>query len=104
MNHQPVYDRSIKRTALSIAVIASFMTPFMGSAINVALPSIGKEFTADAVQLSWVATSYILAAAIFLVPLGKLADIVGRKKIYTTGLFTFILSTPSAFFPLQSTS
>lgn len=69
------------------------MTPFMGSAINVALPTIGKEYHANAVQISWVATSYILSAAIFLVPLGKLADIVGRKKIYTIGLILFIISS-----------
>jgi len=93
MIHQDFPDRSIKRTALSIAIIASFMTPFMGSAINVALPTIGEEFHANAVQLSWVATSYILSAAIFLVPLGKLADIVGRKKIYTIGLSLFIISS-----------
>jgi EmrB/QacA subfamily drug resistance transporter len=93
MIHQDFPDRSIKRTALSIAVIASFMTPFMGSAINVALPTIGKAFNANAVQISWVATSYILSAAIFLVPLGKLADIVGRKKIYTLGLILFIINS-----------
>lgn len=93
MIHQDNPDKSIKRTALSIAVIASFMTPFMGSAINIALPTIGKEFNATAVQISWVATSYILSAAIFLVPLGKLADIVGRKKIYTIGLSIFIISS-----------
>jgi len=50
----------------------------MGSSINVALPSIGREFSMDAVLLSWVATSYLLAAAMFLVPFGKLADIEGR--------------------------
>jgi len=93
MIHQDFPDTSVKRTALSIAVIASFMTPFMGSAINVALPTIGKEFNANAVQISWVATSYILSAAIFLVPLGKLADIVGRKKIYTIGLALFIITS-----------
>ena len=86
-------DKSIKKIALSIAVIASFMTPFMGSAINVALPTIGKTFNANAVQISWVATSYILTAAMFLVPLGKLADIVGRKKIYTIGLIIFTISS-----------
>jgi len=93
MVHQESPDVTIKRTALSIAVIASFMTPFMGSAINIALPTIGKEFNANAVQLSWVATSYILSAAIFLVPFGKLADIVGRKRIYTIGLLLFIFSS-----------
>ncbi|MCD4743982.1 MAG: MFS transporter, partial [Desulfobacteraceae bacterium] len=58
------------------------MAPFLISSVNVALPLIQTEFSADAVILSWVATSYILAAAIFMVPIGKIADIYGRKKIF----------------------
>jgi MFS family permease len=36
----------------------------------------------DAIALSWIATAYLLTAAIVLVPFGKIADIYGRKKIY----------------------
>lgn len=75
-----------KRAALIVAVTGAFVTPFMGSSVNVALPSIGKEFQMDAVLLSWVATSFLLAAAAFLVPMGKLADIHGRKRVYTSGM------------------
>ena len=64
-----------KWTVLFVASLASFLTPFMGSSVNVALPSIGKDFKIDAIILSWIATSYLLSSAIFLVPLGKLADI-----------------------------
>lgn len=52
----------------------------MGSSVNIALPSIGKEFAMDAVLLNWVATSYLIAAGMFLVPFGRIADIFGRKK------------------------
>jgi MFS family permease len=83
----------MKRSTLFIATLSSFMVPFMGSAINLALPSIGKEFQIDAVLLSWVATSYILAAAISLVPFGRLADIHGRKKIFTLGIAAFTLAS-----------
>jgi EmrB/QacA subfamily drug resistance transporter len=71
------------------------MTPFMGSSINIALPSIAQAFGIDAVALSWIATSYLLAAAIALVPLGRLADIYGRKKIYLYGIILF--TTASLF-------
>jgi Major Facilitator Superfamily len=64
-----------KRIVLFIAVLSGFITPFDGSAVNIALPSMGKEFHMDAIALSWVATAYLLAAAIFLVPFGKIADI-----------------------------
>jgi EmrB/QacA subfamily drug resistance transporter len=43
--------------------------------------------------LSWVATSYLLATAVFLVPIGKIADIYGRKKIFTSGLILFVATS-----------
>jgi len=61
----------------------------MGASVNIALPSIGREFKADAVMLGWVATAYILAAAVFLVPFGRLADIHGRKKIFLSGILVY---------------
>jgi len=78
-------DSAAKLSALIIASISSFLTPFMISSVNIALPAIGKEFKSDAVLLSWVATSYLLAAAVSLVPFGKLADIYGRKKVFLSG-------------------
>jgi len=63
----------------------------MGSAVNVALPRIGEEFGMNAITLGWVATSYILAAAIGLVPLGRLADMRGRKRVFTWGVVVFTL-------------
>lgn len=85
--------KAIKRAALIVASFASFITPFMGSAINIALPKIGNELQAGAVTLSWVATAYLLASAVFLVPFGRIADIVGRKKIFQVGLISFSLAT-----------
>jgi hypothetical protein len=70
-----------KRIVLFIAILSGFITPFDGSAVNIALPSMGKEFHMDAIALSWIATAYLLTAAIFLVPFGKIADIYGRKRI-----------------------
>lgn len=90
-----------KRAALFVVTLASFLTPFMGSSVNIALPSIGKDFLMDAVLLSWVATSYILAAAMFLVPFGKIADIYGRKRIFLYGILIY---TFSSFLSAISTS
>ncbi len=66
--------------------MAAFLTPFDGSSVNIALPSIGNEFSMDAISLGWVATVYLLASAMFLVPLGRVADIYGRKKLFTLGV------------------
>src|SRR5450759_425545 len=82
-----------KRVVLLIAVLAGFITPFDGSAINIALPALGAEFHMDAIALSWVATAYILAAAVFLVPLGKIADIYGRKNVFLYGIAIFSLAS-----------
>ena len=76
------HDQSLRRTALTVSMLSAFLTPFMASSMNVAMPFIGKEFGLSAVTLSWVLTAYILAAAMLLVPFGRLADLVGRKKIY----------------------
>ncbi len=82
-----------KKAALIVSSAASFMTPFMSSSVNVALPSIGREFSMDAIALSWVATSYLLTAAIFLIPFGRVADIYGRKRIFLYGIVTYALTS-----------
>ena len=90
-------DASAARKAgLLVATLSSFFTPFMSSSINIALPSIAREFSLDAVTLSWVATSFLLAAAVFIVPFGRLADIYGRKKIFTFGVVVFTIATVMA--------
>jgi EmrB/QacA subfamily drug resistance transporter len=83
----------IKKSALIIATLNSFITPFMGSSVNIALPAIEKEFKVDAVILSWIATAYLLAVAVSLVPFGRIADIYGRKKVFTWGILLFTVSS-----------
>lgn len=80
-----------RKAAFAACIAASFLTPLMASSVNLALPTISREFAMDALSLSWVATSFLLAAAMFLVPFGRLADIYGRKRIFVYGmiLFTF---------------
>ena len=82
-----------KGVVLLVATMASFLFPFMGSSVNIALPSIGKELSLDAVTLSWVATAYILASAALLIPFGRIADIYGRKKVFTCGIVIFTVSS-----------
>ena len=65
---------SEQRSAVTIALLTSFLTPFLISSINIALPAIGKEFDMSAIELSWVVTAYLLSSAVFLLPFGKLAD------------------------------
>jgi EmrB/QacA subfamily drug resistance transporter len=94
---------TLQRTALLLAVMAAFLTPFMGSAVNIALPSIGRQFAMHALTLGWVSTSFILGAAAFLVPMGRIADLCGRKKIFQWGIAVYtITSALCAFAPHAS--
>jgi len=86
-------DDAFKKPALLVATITSFITPFMGSSVNIALPTIGKDFAMNAISLSWIATAYLLTGAIFLVPFGRIADIYGRKKIFTYGISIYTISS-----------
>lgn len=77
--------------ALAVLCAAAFLVPFMGSALNLALPQINDQFDMTAVTLPWIATSYLIATAIFQIPFARVADIVGRKKIFIIGISIFTI-------------
>jgi EmrB/QacA subfamily drug resistance transporter len=87
-----------KKVILIIAVLAGSAGAFMSSALNVALPAISQQFKADAILQNWVVTSFILSIAVFSVPMGRLADIVGLKKLTFYGFGIFTISTIMAVF------
>ena len=80
----------------SAVLITSFFGPFLGSSINLAIPYMAKEFNVLPSFLTWYVSAYLLGSIAVLVPMGKLADIMGRKKIYTYGLYLFIVMTIGA--------
>jgi MFS family permease len=86
-------QKNQKQAVLLVSVFAAFLVPFLTSAINLALPTIGRDMHANALPLSWVVSSALLASAIFMLPFGRLGDIVGRKKIFLIGLILFTVST-----------
>jgi EmrB/QacA subfamily drug resistance transporter len=93
INDDKSEEKSFKKSVLLVSTFAAFLTPFLTSAVNLALPSIGKDLHANAINLGWVISSFILTAAIFLLPFGRLGDIIGRKKIFTIGIVLFTIST-----------
>ncbi|MDR2848309.1 MAG: MFS transporter, partial [Bacteroidales bacterium] len=86
------HNKSAKR-GLFILCTAAFLVPFMGSALNLALPEMSEFFSMKAVALTWLATAYLISTAIFQIPFARIADLVGRKKIYQLGVFIFTVST-----------
>ena len=89
----PVGHNTGKKVVLLVATMTFFLFPFVASSVNIALPSIGRDLSLDAVTLAWVATAYLLSSAAFLVPFGRMADIYGRKKIFTLGIIIFTLTS-----------
>ena len=78
---------------LWVIAAVQFLTPFMFSAIGVALPAIGEEFSSRAAQLSLIEMVYTLGVALLLIPIGRYADIYGRKKIFFSGTIVITLAT-----------
>ncbi|MBP2654797.1 MAG: major facilitator superfamily 1 [Firmicutes bacterium] len=87
------YHFSMDKIVLIIVMVTSFVTPFSASAVTIALPTIGAEFQADAVRLSWIIGVFLLATAACLLPFGRLSDIVGRKRVFAVGVALFTLSS-----------
>ena len=79
------------RKGLIVLSITAFLVPFMGSSLNLALPQISNTFSMKAVTLTWMATAYLISTAIFQIPFARVADLIGRKKIFLSGLFIFSL-------------
>ena len=82
-----------KSALLFVTSLATFSGSLLSTAVNIALPSISAEFSMEAHLLGWVATSFLLASAVTTIPVGRVSDIYGRKKIFLLGLVVFIFSS-----------
>ncbi|MBU1368184.1 MAG: MFS transporter [Bacteroidetes bacterium] len=76
---------------VAIVAVTSFMGTFLISSVNIALPAIEKSFGLSAVALSWVLTSFLLANAMFLLPVGRWGDITGIRRMFKIGVVIFSL-------------
>ncbi|MDD5476295.1 MAG: MFS transporter [Syntrophales bacterium] len=83
-------DRKNRLITLLITTLSSFLIPFMGSSIIIALPVMGREFEMNVITITWVTSAYILASASLMVPFGRLSDILGRKRIFLAGYIFFL--------------
>lgn len=85
-------QQSSRTATLVVVCTAHFLMPFMMSAVGVALPAIGRDFDASAMQLGLVETTYVLSASIFLLAMGRMGDIYGRRRIFQYGIVFFTLA------------
>ncbi len=95
MNNSDNQSKRRISTSHTVFIVSAvqFLSPFMMSAVGVALPTIGRFYSASAVSLALVEMVYMLAVTLFLLPIGRLADIIGRKKTFVAGVALFALAT-----------
>jgi len=75
-----------RHLVLLASCLAIFVTPLMGSMVNLALSSIGTDFGIGAHDQGWITTSYFLSSVVFLVPFARLSDLMGKRRIFIAGL------------------
>jgi EmrB/QacA subfamily drug resistance transporter len=85
--------KELKKDLLIVGILVSFLTPFVRSSINLALPALANEFDLSAVFLTGISTIYLLVNAILYIPFGRIGDIYGRKRIFQYGLIIFTASS-----------
>lgn len=74
---------------------AQFMSPFMLTAVGVALPSMGGELGATAMQLGLVEQLFVLSMAMGMLTFGRLGDLIGQRRVVLSGLLLFTAVTAS---------
>ena len=79
--------------ALTVSLIAAFMTLLDVSIVNVALPSIERDLGASAASVQWVVSGYALAFGLVLVPAGRLGDTLGRRRMFLLALSAFVATS-----------
>jgi EmrB/QacA subfamily drug resistance transporter len=96
-------DITLQRITLTMVLLNAFTTPLMLSGVNVALPLIASDLSMSAVMLSWIPMAYLMASAMFVLIFGRLADMVGRKRVFLIGISSVIITSLIAAFAVSST-
>ena len=94
-------DTRERRFILTTVVLTSLGGPLLLSAVTVALPAIEKDLPMTAWQMGWVSLAFSLTSAMFILTFGRLADIWGRKRVFSIGV---LLAALAIFLSTLSTS
>src|SRR5256714_7486497 len=94
-----VHDRRGTRPGLVllIASVATFLDFLDVTVVNIAFPNLQSHFPHTTLsELSWVVTGYAVVFAALLTPAGRLADVVGRKRVFLSGVAAFTLASAAS--------
>jgi len=85
-----------RRKALAVLLLAAFLLSLQDTAASVALPTIGRDLGLGAGGLEWVVNAYTVALAVLVLPAGRMADRLGRRRLFLIGLVVFGLASLAA--------
>jgi EmrB/QacA subfamily drug resistance transporter len=88
-----ISEEARKWWTLAAVAFGLFMIMLDNTVVNVALPTIAADLQADLSELQWIVTGYALTFASLMLTGGKLADLLGRRRIFVVGLVIFTLSS-----------
>ncbi|MFC1817433.1 MFS transporter [Thermodesulfobacteriota bacterium] len=94
----PLTLLSPKWIVLLIASLGVFLMPVDSSMLFVAMPQIAAALTEDPALVTWVPTASLIGVTAFSIPLGRLSDVWGRKRLYLVGLVVAGIATLMAGF------
>jgi len=77
----------------SVTSLGVLLTGLNASTLDVALPSVVRHFSASATAATWILLSFLLVTTVLVVPFGRLADIIGRRRLYLAGLSLLTLAS-----------
>ena len=86
------------RWVLAVTVLGSGVASLDATVVNIALPTIGRDFHTGVAALQWVINGYTLTLAAFLLVGGSLGDRFGRRKVYLTGIVWFAMASVACGF------
>jgi EmrB/QacA subfamily drug resistance transporter len=89
----PTIDYSQKWHVLSAVGMGVFLATIDGSIVNISLPTLVSSFQTDFALVQWVVLAYLLTVTTLMLGVGRLADIYGKKPIYTTGFIVFTVGS-----------
>ena len=86
------YTERDRRLVLLACCLSGFVTPLLSTMMNLSLVSIGDEFGVGSHMLGYVNTAFLLSSVMFMVPLSRLADIVGKKRMFLAGVAVILVA------------
>jgi EmrB/QacA subfamily drug resistance transporter len=86
-------EENRKWWTLAAVAFGLFMIMLDNTVVNVALPSIGRDFDTGLSELEWVVNGYALTFGVLMLTGGKLADLLGRRRMFIAGLAIFTLAS-----------